>query len=131
MAAWYIPLKNLYLLTLAITLLMLVLRFDGLQTHVTLLPRRGARIIPQLNDTLPITGGLLVTVTQFYPCSTQPSGLTVKLFGVIICLVLSFIALQRRPRAQKVRWLAFVVALVALLAVIRLATTKMTLPGWV
>lgn len=45
MAAWYIPQKNLYLLTFAITLLMLVLRFDGLQTHVTLLPGQGAHYI--------------------------------------------------------------------------------------
>ncbi|CAO96923.1 SirB2 family protein [Erwinia tasmaniensis] len=132
MAAWYIPLKNLHLFTMAITMLMFVLRFYWLQTHSAMLSRRWVRIVPHLNDTLLlISGVLLVTVTHFYPFSVQGQWLTEKLFGVIIYLALSFIALGRRPRAQKVRWMAFAVASIALLAVIRLATTKMPLLGLV
>ncbi|AUX72559.1 SirB2 family protein [Erwinia pyrifoliae] len=132
MADGYIPLNNLCLLTVAITLLMFVLRCYWLQTPATLLQKRWERIVPHLNDTLlPIAGGLLVMMTHFYPFSVQGNWLTEKPFGVIICLVLSFIALGGRPRAQKVRWRAFIVALVALLAVIRLATTKMPLLGFV
>lgn len=79
MVAWYTPLKNLHLLSVAITTLML-------RTHSAMLL---------------ISGVLLVTMTHFYPFSAQGNWLTEKPFSVIICLALSFIALGRRPRAQK------------------------------
>ena len=40
MVAWYMPLKNFHLLTVAITMLMFVLRFYWLQTHSAMLSRR-------------------------------------------------------------------------------------------
>jgi uncharacterized membrane protein SirB2 len=132
MADWYVPLKNLHLLTVAITALMFVLRFYWLQTHSPMLQRRWVRIVPHLNDTLLLlSGALLVAITHFYPFSPQGNWLTEKLFGVIIYITLGFIALGRRPRAQKVRWIAFIVALIALVVIMRLATTKMPLLGFV
>jgi len=132
MAGWYLPLKQFHLFTVAITLLMFVLRFYWLQTHSALLQRRWVRIVPHLNDTLLLlSGALLVAITHFYPFTPQGNWLTEKLFGVIIYIVLGFIALGRRPRAQKVRWIAFIVALVAIVAIVYLATTKMPLVGFV
>ncbi|BCQ34680.1 MULTISPECIES: SirB2 family protein [Erwinia] len=132
MAAWYFPLKHFHLLTVAITALMFVLRFYWYQTHSSMLQRRWVRIVPHLNDTLLLlSGGLLVAITHFYPFSPQGVWLTEKLFGVIIYIALGFIALGRRPRAQKIRWIAFIVALIALVVIVKLATTKMPLLGFV
>ncbi|UDQ82150.1 SirB2 family protein [Erwinia rhapontici] len=132
MAAWYFPLKHFHLLTVAITALMFVLRFYWFQTHSSMLQRRWVRIVPHLNDTLLLlSGGLLVAITHFYPFSPQGAWLTEKLFGVIIYIALGFIALGRRPRAQKIRWIAFMVALIALVVIVKLATTKMPLLGFV
>lgn len=132
MATWYLPLKHFHLLTVCITVAMFVLRFWWLQRQSAMLQRRWVRIVPHINDTLLLLSGvLLVTITHFYPFSPQGSWLTEKLFGVIIYIALGFIALGRRPRAQKVRWIAFIVALVAVYAIVRLATTKMPLLGFV
>ena len=132
MAEWYLPLKHFHLLTVAVTALMFILRFCWLLRGSPLLQQSWVRIIPHLNDTLLLLSGvLLVTVTHFYPFSPQGSWLTEKLFGVIIYIALGFIALGKRPRAQKVRWIAFIVALAALVAIVRIATTKMPLLGFV
>ncbi|MTD26168.1 SirB2 family protein [Erwinia sorbitola] len=132
MAAWYLPLKYFHLLTVTITALMFMLRFYWFQTHSPMLQRRWVRIVPHLNDTLLLLSGvLLVAITHFYPFTPQGNWLTEKLFGVIIYIALGFIALGRRPRAQKVRWFAFLVALIALVVIVKLATTKMPLLGFV
>lgn len=132
MAAWYVPLKHFHLLTVAITAMMFVLRFYWFQARSPMLQRRWVRIVPHLNDTLLLlSGALLVAVTHFYPFTPQGNWLTEKLFGVIIYIVLGFIALGRRPRAQKIRWIAFIVALIALVVIVKLATTKMPLLGFV
>jgi len=73
----------------------------------------------------------LVLITHFYPFTPQGAWLTEKLFGVIIYIVLGFIALGRRPRSQQVRWIAFLLGLVVIYIVIKLATTKIPLLGFV
>lgn len=115
MAAWYLPLKNFHLLTVTITAELFLLRFYWLQTGSAMLQRRWVRIVPHLNDTLLLLSGvLLVTITHFYPFTPQGNLLTEKLFVVIIYIALGDIALGRRPRAQKILWIAFIVALIAL-----------------
>ncbi|KOC91951.1 SirB2 family protein [Winslowiella iniecta] len=130
MAAYYGAIKHFHLLTVAITITMFILRFYWLQAGSAMLQRRWVRIVPHLNDTLLfISGILLVNITHFYPFSPQGSWLTEKLFGVIIYIVLGAIVLGRRPRANKVRWVAFLVALVVIFVIIKLATSKVPLLG--
>lgn len=130
MAAYYAAIKQFHLLTVAITITMFILRFYWLQAGSAMLQRRWVRIVPHLNDTLLfISGILLVAITHFYPFTPQGNWLTEKLFGVIIYIVLGVIALGRRPRASKVRWIAFLVALVVIAVIIKLATSKMPLLG--
>ncbi|WP_313120462.1 SirB2 family protein, partial [Pantoea septica] len=106
------------------------LRFYWLRSGSALLQRRWGRITPHVNDTfLLLTGVLLVMITHFYPFSPQGSWLTEKLLGVIIYIALGSVALSRRPRTNRTRWIAFLVALVALVTVIKLAVTKMPLLG--
>lgn len=130
MAEWYSSIKTLHLITIAFTAVLFLTRFYWLQTGSLMLQQRWVRILPHLNDTLLLVSGiLLVTITHFYPFSPQGAWLTEKLFGVIIYIVLGAIALGRRPRAQKVRWIAFIVAVVALVLICQLATSKMPLLG--
>jgi uncharacterized membrane protein SirB2 len=68
-------------------------------------------------------------ITHFYPFSPQGSWLTEKLLGVIIYIALGSVALSRRPRSDRTRWIAFIVALIALVTIIKLALSKMPLLG--
>ncbi|MBV4366440.1 SirB2 family protein [Erwinia sp. BNK-24-b] len=130
MAEWYGSVKTLHLLTVTITAAMFLLRFFWLQSGSAMLQKRWVRIVPHVNDTLLLLSGfLLVAITHFYPFTPQGAWLTEKLFGVIIYIALGFIALGRKPRAQKVRWIAFIVAAATLVVVYHLATTKMPLLG--
>ncbi|MFS2223804.1 SirB2 family protein [Pantoea sp. B65] len=130
MVAYYATIKHFHLLTVVITIVMFILRFYWQQAGSAMLQRRWVRIVPHLNDTLLFVSGiLLVSITHFYPFSPQGSWLTEKLFGVIIYIVLGIIVLGRRPRADKVRWIAFLVALVVIGLIIKLAISKMPLLG--
>jgi len=130
MAEWYTSVKNLHLLTVAMTATLFLLRFFWLQTGSAMLNKRWVRILPHLNDTLLLlSGALLVAITHFYPFTPQGAWLTEKLFGVIIYIALGFIALGRKPRALKARWIAFIVAAAMLVVIYHLATTKMPLLG--
>ncbi|MHA6311054.1 MULTISPECIES: SirB2 family protein [Pantoea] len=130
MYAWYPLIKNVHLLTVAITIFMFVLRFYWLRSGSAMLSRRWVRILPHANDTLLLlTGVSLVMITHFYPFTPQGSWLTEKLLGVIIYIALGFVALSRRPRTDRTRWIAFLVALIALVLVIKLALSKMPLWG--
>ena len=130
MASWYPLIKNFHLLTVAITITLFLLRFYWLTTGSALLQRRWVRIAPHINDTfLLLSGALLVLITHFYPFTPQGSWLTEKLLAVIIYIALGSVALSRRPRSMAPRWVACLVAVVALLLVIKLAMTKMPLLG--
>ncbi|ADD76811.1 putative membrane protein SirB2 [Pantoea sp. PA1] len=130
MFAYYPLIKNLHLLTVAVTILLFLLRFYWQRTGSAMLQRRWVRILPHVNDTLLLlSGASLVMITHFYPFSPQGSWLTEKLLGVIIYIALGSVALSRRPRSDRTRWIAFIVALIALVTIIKLALSKMPLLG--
>lgn len=82
-------------------------------------------------DTLLLFSGIgLIVKTHILPFTESGSWLTEKLFGVIIYIVLGFIALDyRQARSQQARFIAFPLALVVLYIIIKLATTKIPLLG--
>lgn len=130
MFAYYPVIKNLHLITVAITILFFLVRFYWQRSGSAMLARRWVRILPHVNDTLLlVTGVMLVLITHFYPFSPQGSWLTEKLLGVIIYIALASVALSRRPRTDRTRWIAFSVAAIALVIVISLAVSKMPLLG--
>lgn len=130
MFAYYPLIKNLHLLTVAVTISLFLLRFYWQRVGSALLQRRWVRILPHINDTLLLlSGASLVMMTHFYPFSPQGSWLTEKLLGVIIYIALGSVALSRRPRSDRTRWIAFIVALIALVTIIKLALSKMPLLG--
>lgn len=130
MFAYYPLIRNLHLLTVAVTISLFLLRFYWQRTGSAMLQRRWVRILPHINETLLLlSGASLVMITHFYPFSPQGSWLTEKLLGVIIYIALGSVALSRRPRSDRTRWIAFIVALIALVTIIKLALSKMPLLG--
>ncbi|MDJ0041908.1 SirB2 family protein [Pantoea allii] len=130
MFAYYPLIKNLHLLTVAVTISLFLLRFYWQRVGSAMLQQRWVRILPHINDTLLLlSGASLVMITHFYPFSPQGSWLTEKLLGVIIYIALGSVALSRRPRSGRTRWIAFIVALIALVTIIKLALSKMPLLG--
>ncbi len=130
--ATYFALKHVHILTAFLSVSLFILRYWWQYRGSAMSTKRWVRVVPHVNDTLLLgTGVALVLITHFYPFTPQGAWLTEKLFGVIIYIVLGFIALGRRPRSQQVRWIAFLLGLVVIYIVIKLATTKIPLLGFV
>ncbi|MBB3323976.1 SirB2 family protein [Atlantibacter sp. RC6] len=130
--ATYFALKHVHILTAFLSVSLFILRYWWQYRGSAMSTKRWVRIVPHVNDTLLLaTGVALVMITHFYPFTPQAAWLTEKLFGVIIYIVLGFIALGKRPRSQQVRWIAFLLGLVVIYIVIKLATTKIPLLGFV
>ncbi|MDV7021222.1 invasion regulator SirB2 [Atlantibacter subterranea] len=130
--ATYFALKHVHILTAFLSVSLFILRYWWQYRGSAMSTKRWVRIVPHVNDTLLLVSGVaLVMITHFYPFTPQGAWLTEKLFGVIIYIVLGFIALGRRPRSQQVRWIAFLLGLVVIYIVIKLATTKIPLLGFV
>jgi len=93
-----------------------------------MLQKKWVKIAPHINDTVVLVSGFsLMYQTSTYPFTADGTWLTEKLFGVIIYIVLGFIALSKRPRSQKIRWIAFILAMGCLYIVLKLALTKVSL----
>ncbi len=72
----------------------------------------------------------MIALTGYLPFTVKGAWLTEKLFGVIIYIVLGFIALGRhRPRGQQAGFIAFMLGLVVLYIIIKLAATKVPILG--
>lgn len=126
--AAYVWVKDLHILTVLLSVTLLVVRFFWLCHQSPRLQQRWVRIVPHINDTVLLLSGVaLVMITHFYPFSPQGAWLTEKLFGVIIYIALGFVALSKKPRSQPARWAAFVLALICLVMIVKLAVTKVSL----
>ena len=119
----YTALKHFHLLTVAISITLFVLRFWQWRRS-PIMGRRWVKVAPHLNDTLLFVSGIaLVVMFGFYPLLGMDSWLTEKLFGVIIYILLGYVALGK-TKSQRLRTVAFVLALGCLYLIIKLATTK-------
>lgn len=126
-------LLSVHLISIALSVGLLTLRFWlRYQKHPQAFAR-WTRIVPPVVDTLLLLSGIaLMAKAHILPFSGQAQWLTEKLFGVIIYIVLGFIALDyRRMHSQQARIFAFPLALVVLYIIIKLATTKVPLLGQV
>ncbi len=128
--ATYFALKHLHVLTVLFSVSLFILRYWWQYRASPMSQKRWVRIVPHVNDTVMLLSGVaLMVMAKFWPFTPQGAWLTEKLFGVIIYIVLGFIALGRRPRSQQVRWFAFLLGLVVLYVIVKLATTKIPLLG--
>ncbi|MGL7667636.1 invasion regulator SirB2 [Salmonella sp. NW850] len=124
-------LLTLHLICVALSVSLFVARYWRRYCGHALAAARWTRIVPPVIDTLLLLSGIgLIVKTHILPFTESGSWLTGKLFGVIIYIVLGFIALDyRQARSQQARFIAFPLALVVLYIIIKLATTKIPLLG--
>lgn len=124
-------LLTLHLICVALFVSLFVARYWWRYCGHALAAARWTRIVPPVIDTLLLLSGIgLIVKTHILPFTESGSWLTGKLFGVIIYIVLGFIALDyRQARSQQARFIAFPLALVVLYIIIKLATTKIPLLG--
>lgn len=123
--AIYMALKHLHLLTVMTSIVLFILRFYWQCRGSLRLHKRWVKIVPHINDTLLLASGIALVVTlKLYPLLGMDSWLTEKLFGVILYILLGYLALGKKIKNTKVRALAFVLALGCLYLTIKLATTK-------
>ncbi|HAG0160835.1 invasion regulator SirB2 [Salmonella enterica] len=124
-------LLTLHLICVALSVSLFVARYWWRYCGHALAAARWTRIVPPVIDTLLLLSGIgLIVKTHILPFTESGSWLTENLFGVIIYIVLGFIALDyRQARSQQARFIAFPLALVVLYIIIKLATTKIPLLG--
>ncbi|MBM3072891.1 SirB family protein [Enterobacter sp. RHBSTW-00994] len=122
---------SVHLASVALTISFFILRYWWRYSNNPLLETRWVRVAPHCIDTLLFLSGVgLMWKTGYLPFTDKGTWLTEKLFGVIIYIVLGFIALgRRRPRSQQVGFIAFLLGLVVLYIIIKLATTRIPLLG--
>ncbi|EGD4401992.1 transcriptional regulator [Escherichia marmotae] len=120
-----------HLISIVLSVGFLTLRFWLRYQEHSLAFARWTRVLPPVIDTVLLFSGVaLMAKAHILPFSGQAQWLTEKLFGVIIYIVLGFIALDyRRVHSQQVRIITFPLALVVLYIIIKLATTKVPLLG--
>lgn len=123
----YMFLKHLHLTTIAISVTLLVLRFIGSMLHASVMQTRWVKIVPHINDTiLLLTGVGLIAVTGFYPFTPHSAWLTEKLLGVVIYILLGFVAL-REGKNKAIRTFALLGALGWIWLIAQMAMTKVPL----
>ncbi|ENK0908034.1 SirB family protein [Salmonella enterica] len=124
-------LLTLHLICVALSVSLFVARYWWRYCGHALAAARWTRIVPPVIDTLLLLSGIgLIVKTHILPFTESGAWLTEKLFGVIIYIVLGFIALDyRQARSQQARFIAFPLVLVVLYIIIKLATTKIPLLG--
>ena len=122
---------SVHLVSVAMTIGFFIVRYWWRYSNNPLINARWVRIAPHGIDTvLFLSGAGLMWKTGYLPFTDKGLWLTEKLFGVIIYIVLGFIALDyRRARSQQARLIAFPLALVVLYIIIKLATTRIPLLG--
>ncbi|MDN8598828.1 invasion regulator SirB2 [Citrobacter sp. S2-9] len=124
-------LLGVHLISIALSVSLLTLRYWWRYSGNPRVTARWTRIVPPVIDSALLLSGVgLLLKTHILPFTEQGVWLTEKLFGVIIYIVLGFIALDyRQARSQQARVIAFPLALVVLYIIIKLATTKIPLLG--
>lgn len=122
----YSLLKHFHLATVAVTLLLFVLRGVWMMTASPRLQARWVRVVPHVNDSLLFASGLgLAALIQQYPL--VHAWLTAKLLALLLYIVLGTIAIKR-GRTRGVRITAWIAALAVFGYMVSVARTHSPLP---
>lgn len=122
----YSFIKSLHLTTIAITLMLFVLRGAWMIADSPRLQARWVRIVPHVNDTLLLTSGIVLTVLiQQYPL--VHGWLTAKFFALVVYIVLGTYALKR-GKTRRQRIVAWNLALLMFAYIVAVALTHNPFP---
>ncbi len=117
----YPMVKHLHLMFVAISIILLSVRFAMMLMKSKYLEKKWLKIVPHINDTLLLVSALtLCFVIGQYPF--VDAWLTEKIIAVVIYIVLGFKALK--ARTMTLRMLAFGGALAWLMIIANIAVTK-------
>lgn len=120
----YEGLKHFHVLTVAISALMLTIRYALIMANSQLVERKFFKIFPHVNDTfLLLSGVALIMVTGFIPFTPAAPWLTEKLMCVLAYIALGFFAIKL-GKNKFIRSLAFFGALGWLAMAGKIAVTK-------
>lgn len=123
MEQFYLPIKHIHLLLVALTIILFNIRFwlQTLKPHQTL-PRL-LKILPHLNDTfLLLLGMMLMHIAGWQPFGNAP-WLGVKLVLLILYIFLGALALKNTPRSTR-SYFAYIAAMSVIAVMIYLARVK-------
>ncbi|BBQ83613.1 MULTISPECIES: invasion regulator SirB2 [Enterobacteriaceae] len=121
----------LHIASAVVSVSFFALRYWWMHHRSALFEARWVRILPHAVDSVLLLSGVaLMVMTRYFPFTEEGGWLTEKLFGVIIYIFLGFVALgRRRPRSQQSKFIAFLLALMVLCIIVKLAITKVPLLG--
>lgn len=121
----------LHIASAVVSVSFFALRYWWMHHRSALFEARWVRILPHAVDSILLLSGVaLMVMTRYFPFTERGTWLTEKLFGVIIYIFLGFVALgRRRPRSQQSGFIAFLLALMVLCIIVKLAITKVPLLG--
>ena len=122
----YLVLKQLHLVTIALTLALFLVRGGWMMAGSPRLQARWVRIVPHVNDTLLLASGIgLAVMLQQYPF--VHGWLTAKFLALILYIVLGTVALKR-GRTRSVRIAAWIAALLVFGYMLAVARTHAPFP---
>lgn len=122
----YSLLKHFHLTTVAVTLVLFVLRGVWMMAASPRLQARWVRVVPHVNDSLLLASGLgLAVLIQQYPL--VHAWLTAKLLALLLYIALGTIAIKR-GRTRSVRIGAWLAALAVFGYMVSVARTHSPLP---
>lgn len=123
----YQLLKHIHLTTVAITLVLFVLRGVWMMLDSPLLQRRWVRIVPHINDTVLLVSALWLAVGVWRYPMVFHGWITAKIVALILYILLGTVALKR-GRNKPVRGAAFIGGLVVFAYIVHTAYTKTAIP---
>ncbi|WP_416347531.1 SirB2 family protein [Acerihabitans sp. TG2] len=124
----YTAIKYLHITTVLITITLFIIRFYWRWRGSPHLARIWVRIVPHINDTLLLVSGVsLAILSGISPFSPDGRWLLDKIVLVVVYILFGTVALGKRARQEKIRWLAFICALACLYTIYRLASSKLPL----
>lgn len=123
----YLALRNLHLLTVAITLALFLLRSYWMLRDSPRLQARWIKIAPHTNDTVLLAAAIgMLVVAEVNPLD-QP-WLIAKIVGLLAYIGLGTVALKR-GKTRAIRIKALIAALGVFAYIVAVALTKQVVPG--
>lgn len=120
----YMALKHIHLTSIALSVLLLTIRYVLMMMDSPLLQKKFLKVVPHVIDTILLTSGIgLVMLTGFMPFTANFPWMTQKITCVLVYIALGFVALKL-GRTKLIRSIAFFGALGWLYWAAHLAMTK-------